>query len=217
MRLWRRAGPTALLVVAFASCGAALVLSSLSARFVFITGQVLLYLPIFASGMLIARWTAERTTPGWLVHNSRWGLLAGGVFVAVVAPSASGSGLLPVALSWGIFAFFALLCALHDPLLSALARKRAVMSVGAFSYSLYLIHEPFVHLAYGLFGQLRLSPAAQFLVYECGVLPACVALGYLFYRCVERPLTARARFVFKPAPRPPLAEPAQLAPNAGDR
>ena len=95
----------------------------------------------------------------------------------------------------------------------AVARMPALVGVGAFSYSLYLIHEPIVHLAYAMFRQRQLTPPQQFLVYECGVLPLCVVLGYVFYRLVERPLVQCSRFVFKQPSVPALAQPSAIEGN----
>jgi peptidoglycan/LPS O-acetylase OafA/YrhL len=126
-------------------------------------------------------------------------------------PSDGSTGLIPAVIPWGFVAFFALLAALNDGRLSAIARTPALVGVGAFSYSLYLIHEPVVHLAYAMLRQRDLTTAQQFLVYECGLLPLCVGLGYVFYRLVERPLVQRSRLVF----RPQVATIAQPSPFEG--
>jgi len=209
MGLWRRAGTALLLFSCFLVGAVGLWLSSFSARFVFVTGNLTIYLPIFASGMLIARSTALQRTPRWLSRCAPWGLLASLLLVALTVPSDGSTGLLPPMIPRGLVAFFALLAALSDGRLSAVARAPALVGVGAFSYSLYLIHEPFVHLAYGMFRQRQLTPAQQFLVYECGVLPLCVGLGYVFYRLVERPLMQRSRLVFRPQV-PALVQPSPL-------
>ena len=200
MVLWRRAGAAALWGACLLAGAVGLWLSSFSPRFVFLTGNVMVFLPIFAAGMVVARWTANQSTPRWLVRCSPWGLLASVLLVAFTVRSDGGAGLLPAMIPWGFVAFFALLAVLTSRRLSAVARAPALVGVGVFSYSLYLIHEPVVHLAYALFRQRQLTPAEQFLVYECGVLPLCVALGYVFYRLVERPLVRRSRLVFKRAP-----------------
>jgi peptidoglycan/LPS O-acetylase OafA/YrhL len=214
MALWHRAGTALLLFSSFLACAAGLWLSSVSPPFVFLTGNVLIYLPIFASGMLVARWTANQRTPRWLSRISPWGLLASVLLVAFTLPSDGGAGLLPPVIPWGFLAFFALVSALNAPRLSAVARTPALVRVGAFSYSLYLIHEPIVHLAYALFRQRLLTPGEQFLVYECGVLPFCVGLGYVFYRLVERPLVQRGRLLFKRAPVAALVPAAPFEANA---
>jgi peptidoglycan/LPS O-acetylase OafA/YrhL len=207
MALWRRAGTAVLLVTCVLACAVALWLTRVSSRFVLVTGNVLLYLPIFASGMLVARWTATQRTPRWLLRSAPWGLLSSVLLIAVAAPSDGSPGLVPRVIPYGLFAFFALTSALNSPRLSACARTPAFVGVGAFSYSLYLVHEPIVHLAYEMFKQLQLTPRTELLVYECGVLPVCVGLGYVFYRLVERPLVNRGRLVFKRPAVPALVPP----------
>ena len=206
MGLWRRAGAAVLFFSCVLAGAAGLWLLGVSPRFILVTGNVTVFLPIFASGMLIASWTARQRTPRWLVRCSPWGLLAALLLVAVTVPSDGGPGPLPASIGWGFVVFFALLAALNDGLFSAVARTRVLVGVGAFSYSVYLIHEPIVHLAYALFRQRQLTPAQQFLLYECVILPLCVALGYAFYRLVEHPFVQRTRLVFRPRP-PALAQP----------
>jgi peptidoglycan/LPS O-acetylase OafA/YrhL len=213
MGLWRRAGVALLLFSCIVAGAVGLWLSSVSPHFVLVTGNVTVFLPIFGSGMVIARWTANQDTPRWLLRWGPWGLLASVLLVAFTVPSDGRPGLLPPQIPWGVVAFFALLSALNDRRLSAVARTPALVGVGAFSYSLYLIHEPFVHLAYAMFRQRLLTPAEQFLVYECGVLPVCVGLGYVFYCLVERPLVQRSRLVFRP---PPAAALVQSSPFEGN-
>jgi peptidoglycan/LPS O-acetylase OafA/YrhL len=193
IRLWRRAGSGILLFSCALASAAGLWLSGVSQRFVFLTASLFVYLPIFACGMLVARWTAERRTPRRLVQVSPWGVLASVLMVVVMGPSQESPGLIPRVVSYGLLAFFSLLSALHSPRLSAIARLPALVTVGAFSYSLYLIHQPLVILTFALLDQRRLSPAQSFFVSECVVFPFCVGLGYAFYRLVERPLMRHAR------------------------
>ncbi|HTA90129.1 MAG TPA: acyltransferase [Polyangiaceae bacterium] len=211
--LWRRAGTVLLLVACFLACAAGLWLSTSSPRFVLLTANVMVFLPIFGSGMVIARWTANQRTPRWLLRSGPLGLLASVLLVAFTVPSDGSTGLIPLVIPWGFVAFFALLSVLHSPRLSAVARTPVLVGVGTFSYSLYLIHEPIVHLAYAMLRQRQLTPVEQFLVYECGVLPFSVGLGYVFYRLVERPLVQGGRRVFKRAPVPAPVQPLPLEAN----
>jgi peptidoglycan/LPS O-acetylase OafA/YrhL len=71
-------------------------------------------------------------------------------------------------------------------LLSVL-RSRAVVGLGAFSYSLYLIHAPVVALVYDWLCRFGLSTWATLLL-ELGIcVPLCVGIAYLFYLPFERP------------------------------
>ncbi len=135
MGLWRRSGAGWLLSSCIAAAATGLWLSSISERFTLVTGNVTIYLPIFASGMLIARWTAQRCTPRWLVRFSPWGLLGSLVLLGGAVPSDGKDALLPPMIPWGFVAFFALLAALNSKRASAIARTPALVGVGAFSYS----------------------------------------------------------------------------------
>jgi peptidoglycan/LPS O-acetylase OafA/YrhL len=67
--------------------------------------------------------------------------------------------------------------------------------VGAFSYSLYLIHAPLLQMVwqYGL-RPAALAPDEQFLAIVLLGMPAIILLSYLFHRACERPfMTAPAR------------------------
>lgn len=211
--LWRRAGSSALIGTSIVVAAAGTWLSSWSLRFVVLSGQVTIYLPIFAAGMLVARWTAAQTTPRWLIRAAPWGLAFSVGLVAITVPSDGSPGVLPPAISWGSVAFFVLLSVLNDARWSSVARTNGLVAVGAFSYSLYLIHEPIVHVVYGMMRQITLTPAQQFAIYECAVLPICVVMGYAFYRLVELPAVRRGRAVFK---RRMLAKPNVATTLLGD-
>jgi peptidoglycan/LPS O-acetylase OafA/YrhL len=141
--------------------------------------------------------------------------LIGVILIGALIPTDFSAGVVPRIVPFGWFAFFALLLVLNDPFISKLARTPALVKVGSFSYSLYLIHEPFVHIAYALISRRQLSPAAQLLVYELIVMPLCVVLGYVFYLLVERPFVRRSRLVFKRLPS--LAKTANVrGPSGGE-
>lgn len=198
--VWRRAGSTVLVSSCVIAAAAGVGLVSVFPHFSLIAGHLPAFLPIFASGMVIARWCANGNTPRWLVKICPYGLLASIVLVAAVIPSDGSAGQFATIVPLWCVAFFILLSALHSRPLSRLFHSRALVGVGAFSYSLYLIHEPVVRVAYSMLRQLELRPSVQFLVYQGVLLPACVGLGYIFYRAVERPLLRRSRLVFKPVP-----------------
>jgi peptidoglycan/LPS O-acetylase OafA/YrhL len=208
--LWRRGGFALLLLGSLLACAAAHPLSVLTPRFNLATGNVLTFLPIFVSGMLVAHWTATQRTPRWVSRFSPWGLLASILLVGFTVPSDGSPALFSPAIPWGFLVFFALVSALSDSILSNIARLPVLVKVGTFSYSLYLIHEPIVHLAYAMIGQHQLTPGEQFFIYECGVLPVCVGIGYLFYRLVEHPLLRRSHLVFKRPPARAVVDPSPL-------
>lgn len=94
---------------------------------------------------------------------------------------------------WGLL-FVALLVAasragtaLHRALSS-----RLLVSLGIFSYSVYLIHLPLVLLLAGRIAALHLPDAAQALLMLGGVLPAMLLLGYGFHVLFERPFLSQS-------------------------
>ncbi len=70
--------------------------------------------------------------------------------------------------------------------------QRPVVALGTFSYSLYLIHAPFLALVYAAVGLLHLQAAACFLVCEAVALPFCVGCAYAFHLVFERPFMSRS-------------------------
>jgi len=133
--------------------------------------------------------------------------------VLLAVPTDGRPGPIPPMIPWGFVSFFALVSVLHDRRLSALARTRPLVSLGVFSYSLYLIHEPIVHVAYALLSQRHFTAGQQLAVYEGALLPLCIGLGYVFYRLVERPLVRRSHLVFKRSASPAQARSSPLEPG----
>ena len=77
----------------------------------------------------------------------------------------------------------------RDPLLR-LFQSRAAVTLGMFSYSLYLVHMPFGWMFLPLTRALHLSGAALF-AFSLGIkIPLVCALAYGFYLVCERPFTS---------------------------
>jgi peptidoglycan/LPS O-acetylase OafA/YrhL len=68
----------------------------------------------------------------------------------------------------------------------AVLESPSIARLGAFSYSLYLIHLPVVTLWALVLRKLSLSPAASYACMYIGGIPIGMAGGYLFYLAVER-------------------------------
>jgi len=149
----------------------------------------------FLLGMIAAKFLVQRAAGGKPLF--RWTDAV--VVVSMIALSLAGrhQGLVEVfkAPLSGI-AFFALLFAAsrHGSLLNRWLSSRPMVTLGVFSYSVYLIHQPLAAAcgqfaeAYG-FSNLD-NIAFQLLV----VVPSLLVLGYLFHLAFERPfLSAHAQ------------------------
>lgn len=77
-------------------------------------------------------------------------------------------------------------------LLVQLLELRPIVALGTFSYSLYLIHAPFLALVYAAVMLLHLHAAACFLVCESLALPVCIGCAYAFHLVFERPFMSRS-------------------------
>ena len=150
----------------------------------------------FLLGMIAAKFLARRAAPG----SRRFLTLADGALIAgilVLMLAGRHQGLVEVfkaALSG--FAFFALLLLASRPgsLLNRWLSSRVMVTLGVFSYSVYLIHQPLA-LAIGNltagWGLSNLENAAFGLLV---MVPGLLGLGYLFHLAFERPfLSAHAR------------------------
>jgi peptidoglycan/LPS O-acetylase OafA/YrhL len=153
------------------------------------------YLEIFAAGMLAASITVRGG-----VKAPKWLLGAIAVAGMIGVRLGTGSGLVHD-LSTSAAAFCVLLLA-ADPksATSRLLSTPWLVRIGFFSYSVYLIHAPLVHLAWLALGQLHLTADVMFGSLLLS-LPAIVALTYVFHLVFERPFM-RVKRAPTPAPRP---------------
>ena len=144
------------------------------------------YLEIFCIGMLVAALTVEKRVP-----VPRWVLGAGVVAGFAVVRLGSGNGLAHD-LATSVAAFGLLLLA-SDPT-SSIARTLStpwLVKIGFFSYSLYLVHAPLLHLAWLAVKALQLSGDATFVVLVALVVPLIVIASYGFHVLFERPFMVK--------------------------
>jgi peptidoglycan/LPS O-acetylase OafA/YrhL len=134
------------------------------------------YLEIFALGMLAAAFTVDRRdiAPRWVL-----GLAALAGFGLVRLGSGNG---LAHDLETSVAAFSVLMLA-RDPE-SAVARTLStpwLARIGLFSYSVYLVHAPLLHLSWFALRPFGLSPDLTFAVLILGCMPLWIFVSYGFH------------------------------------
>jgi peptidoglycan/LPS O-acetylase OafA/YrhL len=156
------------------------------------------YLEIFAAGMFAAMLTVQRRSvaPRWVLGLA---VIAGFTLVRL----GSGNGLAHD-LETTVAAFALLLLASHPE--SRVARVLStpwLARIGFFSYSIYLVHAPLLHLAWFTLRPLGLSPEVEFAVLALVCIPLIVGVSYGFHLLFERPFMR----VRRPVPVPQGALP----------
>ena len=81
----------------------------------------------------------------------------------------------------------------RPPLALRLLESRPAIALGAFSYSLYLIHAPILAICQALIRQLGLPPTVSLALMLTLAVPLAVGISYLFYLVFERPFLTRRR------------------------
>jgi len=139
------------------------------------------YLEIFAAGMLAASITVKgyKLLPAWA--------LAGIAIVGLAAVRlGSGNGIVhDLAISTAAFCVLLLAIDANSPV-SRFLSTTWLVRIGIFSYSLYLVHAPLLHLFWFALRPLQLSPDATFGMLVLSA-PLVVGLAYGFHRLFERP------------------------------
>ena len=69
----------------------------------------------------------------------------------------------------------------------ALLGSRPIAALGAFAYSLYLVHMPCLNMLSRLLASLSAAPAVRAAILAAAGVPVIVALAYLFFYVFERP------------------------------
>jgi peptidoglycan/LPS O-acetylase OafA/YrhL len=192
---WRRLGPAVTASLALAASLAVVVLlhgSEVTYHFV----------GLFAVGMLGATLAFSETRVPWqALAAGLWlavaGLMAFGWTRHITSPRGAFCDTVV-----GLAAMTLVVAAARRPngwLHQALA-ARPLARIGLFSYSLYLVHAPLVHLVwqYAL-RPLHLGPRATFSLLVAAGGPAIVGAAWLFFLVLERPFLRAA------APSPRLA------------
>lgn len=140
------------------------------------------YLEIFSAGMLAAALTVQGRSlaPKWLLAS---GVILGAVLVRLGAGNGLGHDVAASA------AAFCVLLLAADPA-TRMARTLSVhglVQLGFFSYSIYLMHAPLLHLCWLFLQPFQLSQDTQFLLLAFVGLPLAIGLCYGFHCTFERP------------------------------
>lgn len=142
----------------------------------------LAYLEIFCTGMVAAALTVRRqiVAPKWVL-----GSVAVAGFMAIRLGSGNG---LAHDLAATAAAFSVLMLAVDAKgVVSRALSTPWLVRVGFFSYSVYLVHAPLMHLTWFWLRSRHLSADAMFLVLAVVCLPAMLAVSYGFHCLFERP------------------------------
>jgi peptidoglycan/LPS O-acetylase OafA/YrhL len=154
------------------------------------------YLPLFAFGLLASqlavsggRSAAER----FLVWRCDWGamLFLAVLFILPANPQHTWQATVQSTMTFGPFAFFATIGAVRNTWINRFLSWRPLVWVGGFSYSLYLLHGPFVN-ALGSYFLPRVGSRVAIFALLTVVTPAIIiAASYLFFLAFERPFLSR--------------------------
>lgn len=140
------------------------------------------YLEIFAVGMLAAALTIQRRS---LLPN--WALALIVIAGLAVVRLGSGNGLVHDLATAA--AFFAVLLLAHNPagVVARVLSLKWLVAIGIFSYSIYLVHAPLLHLSWFVLRRLGLSDDLNFVILAVVALPLIVIVSYYFHCLFERP------------------------------
>ena len=195
VRLFRTRGPAFTLTLAFLITLAVRVLTRKLAGPVgfALDWSPLNYGLIFASGMYAARVTVCGLPP----RVPRWALSATALlsFGFVFGRGLSGTGLETGAFLLIPLGTVCLLLLAADPrsLVHRFFGTPWLVTTGVFSYSIYLLHAPLLHVFLTLLAPAPLSPFWRYAVVCFAITPAIVGLSYLFFLVCERPFIGAPR------------------------
>jgi peptidoglycan/LPS O-acetylase OafA/YrhL len=182
--VWRRFGVAAQLAVALVvGFIPHFVFHSLDWTVPWLTG-------LFAMGLVAADVCSRATLPK-LPWNAL-ALAAAAIAVVTLIPFRDGFGdgfdlwLPDLAVGAAVATFFIAAYRNERILPARLLATRPIVFLGAFSYSLYLIHAPLVDVVGALLLRAHAGAVTSVVVWA-GVIVAVIAIAYAFYRVFERP------------------------------
>jgi peptidoglycan/LPS O-acetylase OafA/YrhL len=195
--VWKRFGPWAQLAIA--------VLLGLLPHFALhgrLDYSISWLLGLFAMGVAAAHVTAKG---GMVSRVWRWIAFGIGlVALAAVLPqgdAANDGSLWPADLLVGtaVSLLFVTSNEAALPWMARLLSLRPIVTLGTFSYSLYLVHGPLVVVTGAALARYHAGVAASAVAYAL-LIPSVIGLAYAFYRVAERPfLSAAFRSAIEPS------------------
>jgi len=157
--LWRRikGGGVLLCLIPFSLVSIFLLMPSHQEQLKFIVSPLFSYMPLFGLGIWAASLAVSQESykgEHWIKKLTPIGLAFTLIVVVMFAPLDvpyfGGVSVLLRLLTWGPFCFFLVLAATQEGLIRHIVSWHPLVKVGTFSYSLYLTHEPFLHMAAAL-------------------------------------------------------------------
>lgn len=198
--LWRRFGASGVMLctILISLISIFVFIPSHQASIKFFIGFLPMYLPLFGLGIWAASLAAGRSKYSWEQQIVQWASAGVGltsltvvIFAPLYETAFSISGTLLRLATWGPFCFFLVLAATQEGRVRRFASLRPLVWVGTFSYSLYLVHEPFLQMAAALILRRHWS-IGWVLLLQIVVLPAIlIGFGYLFFLVAEKPFLRR--------------------------
>jgi peptidoglycan/LPS O-acetylase OafA/YrhL len=157
------------------------------------------FVGLFGFGMACAAWNFPREADAHPLDSRRWGRRATALLLLGAASNlvfvTNREQVPDLLIGAGIGCAMVYLTEAfrrgERPVALRVLELPALVGLGRFSYSLYLIHAPILALFYLLARRLNLEPLG-FQLFILGVaLPATVALSYVFFLAFERPFLNR--------------------------
>lgn len=198
--LWRRIGGVGvvLCMIAVSLVSIFVYWPSHYERLRFFVGWLPIYMALFGLGIWAASLVAGKQKYLWEGKVVRWAPRGVGLALSILVLFS----LIHVAFSTpvdmvlrlvtrGPLCFFLVLAATQDSRVRRFASWHPLIWVGTFSYSLYLVHEPFLQMAAALILTYHWS-VGRILFLQIVVLPTLlIGFGYLFFLVAERPFLRR--------------------------
>ena len=195
--LWRRVGGPMLVLFTLAVSLLAIEFFQPShlEKIKFLVSVLPSFLFLFGLGILAAQMSCDRgRLAKFFVIITYPGIAVGLVLIGIFGMSLNAIGTdrtLPRLFIWGPFAFFLVLAAINDGPIKRLTNWRPLVFVGTFSYSLYLVHEPFLRAAAAFILPRHWSAALEILCQFVLLPVVLVGFAYLFFLVAEKPFLRR--------------------------